>query len=71
MLSKAFKGSGSDSVQCVPARSNQFVREVQLLSYLCIRVWGSVRVISDIKSGKLSADINAIVANVDPTTFVS
>jgi len=71
MLSKAFKGSGSDSVQCVPARSNQFVREVQLLSYFCIRVWGSVRVISDIKSGKLSADINAIVANMDPTTFGS
>jgi len=71
MLSKAFKGSGSDSVQCVPARSNQFVQEVQSLSYFCIRVWGSVRVSLDIKSGKLSANINAIVANMDPTTFGS
>ena len=26
-------------VQCVPARSNQFVREVQLLSYFYIRIW--------------------------------
>jgi len=39
MLSKAFNGSGSDSVQCVPARSNQFVREVQLLEYFSIRIW--------------------------------
>jgi len=30
-----------------------------------------MRVISDIKSGKLSADINAIVADVNPITFRS
>ena len=71
MLSKAFSGSGSDKVQEVPARSNQFVQEVQLLSYFCIRIWRSVGVISDIKSGRLSADINAIVADVNPVTFGS
>jgi len=30
-----------------------------------------MRVISDIKSGKLSADINAIVADMNPITFGS
>jgi hypothetical protein len=66
MLSKAFKGSGLDRVQCFPARSHQFVRDVQLLSYFYIRIRRSMGVVSDIKSGKLSADIDAIVANVNP-----
>jgi hypothetical protein len=39
ILSKVFKGLGSDKEQCVPARSNQFIREVELVSYLCIRIW--------------------------------
>jgi len=30
-----------------------------------------MRVIGNIKSGKLSADVNAIVANVNPITFGS
>jgi len=67
----AFKGSGSDKVQGVPARSNQSIREVQLLSYFCIRIWRSMRVIADIKSGKLSADVEAIVANLNPVAFGS
>jgi hypothetical protein len=71
MLSKAFKGSGSDELQDVPARSNQFVREVQLLSYFCIRIWRLMGVVSDIKSGKLSADIDAIVTNMNPVAFGS
>ena len=36
MLSKAFNGSGSDKEQKVPARSNQVVLDLQLLSYFCI-----------------------------------
>jgi hypothetical protein len=39
ILSKAFKGSVSKARQGMPARSNQFVREMQLLSYWCIRLW--------------------------------
>ena len=71
ILSKAFSGSSSDKVQCVQARSNQFVREVQLLSYFCIPIRRSMGKVSDIKSGKLSADINAIVADMNPIAFRS
>jgi hypothetical protein len=39
ILSKAFKGSGSNTRQEFEARGNQFGREVQLLSYLGIRIW--------------------------------
>jgi hypothetical protein len=70
-LSKVFRGWGSDKVQCVPARLNQFFRDVQVLSYICIRIRSSMGGISDMKSGTLSANINAIVANVDPVTFRS
>jgi hypothetical protein len=71
ILLKVFSGSDSDKVQCILARSNQFVHDVQLLSYCCIRVWCAMSVIADIKSGKLSADIDAIVANMNPVTFGS
>jgi hypothetical protein len=71
MLSKAFRGSGSDKMQDIPARSNQFVRDVQLLSYFYIRIWRSVGVVMDIKSGKLSAGVDAIVADMDPVAFGS
>ena len=71
ILSKAFKGSGSDKVQGVPERSNQFVREVQVLSYFCFRIWWSVKVIADIKCGTLSADVDAIIANMNPKAFGS
>jgi len=65
MLSKAFKGSGSDKEHSVPARSNQFARQVQLLSYCPIRLWGSMWVLADIVSGNSWKLVNAIVANVN------
>jgi hypothetical protein len=71
MLSKAFRGSGLDNVRDVPAMSNQFVRDMQLLSYLCIRIWRSMGVVIEIISGKLSADIDAIIANMNPVAFGS
>jgi len=52
-LSKAFNGSGSDNEQYLLARSNQFVQDVQLLSFFCIQIWGSMYLRMDIKSGKL------------------
>jgi len=66
MLSKVFKGSGSEKEQSVPARSNQFVWEVQLLSYSHIRIWGSMCVLADMKSGKSWKLVNAIIENVNP-----
>jgi len=71
ILSKAFKGSGSESELWVPARSNQFVREVQWLSYSHIRIWGSMWVLADIKSGKSWKLVNANVANVNPPIIQS
>ena len=53
VLSKAFSGSGSKTRQGVPAKSNQFVRELQFLSYWSIRIWRSVQIRTDIKSSKL------------------
>jgi len=51
ILSKALKGLGSEKEQQVSARSNQFVREVQLLMYSQIRLWGSMWVLTEIKFG--------------------
>jgi len=53
ILSKGFNGSGSEMRQGVPARSNKFVYEVQLLLYVSIQIWGSMWVLMDIKSVKL------------------
>ena len=66
ILSKAFKGFGSEGEQWIPAMSNQFVREGQLLLYSCIRICGSVYVLGDIRSDKSWKLVNAIVANVHP-----
>jgi len=65
-LSKTFKGSGSEIKQRVPARSNQFVWKVQLLSYSRVRIWWLLWVLLEISCGKSWYLVKAIVAYVSP-----
>jgi len=65
ILSTAFKGSGSEKGKNIAARSNEVIQKVQLLSYLYIRIWWLMWTISDIKSGKLSSDVNTTVASMN------
>jgi hypothetical protein len=69
ILSTAFNGFGSKTRQGIPARSNQFIREVQLLSYWCIRIWRSMGVLTDFKSGMSKKFVDAIVANMYQPRF--
>ena len=52
ILFNGFKGSGSEITQGVPERLNQSIQDVKLLWYFHIRIWGSIRIVMNIKSGE-------------------